>query len=100
MHGIIVGKCSVAWEKISESVSHFNDWQDWVLTFVSSKCLRRKAASRRSRKTFHVHSVRDIVLTLHPEHSVERCNAARIGALLGRLDGVRILHGHQKNICL
>ena len=41
----LVTSVPLLWEKISESVSHFNDWQGWFLTFVSSKCLAGKRAS-------------------------------------------------------
>ena len=86
-------------EKISESVSHFNDWQAWFLTFVPSKCLAGEGASGLSRKVFCVRSVTDVVSALHPKHNVEGYNTDRIGSTLRSLDGVHVLYGRKRS-CL
>jgi len=70
------------------------------LTFLSSKCLAGKRASRRSRKVFRIYFVTDIVSMLHPEHNVEGYNADRIGSILRSLDGVHVLYGRQRIVRL
>ena len=83
----------LVWEKLSVSVSNYNDWQGWFLSFVSTKCLGwgRKIVGKRS--IFTTKSLKDIVYLLHNQHDVEGYSPDRIGYLHGQFESIHIFMG-------